>query len=85
MNNVILYTVLVMGGLGAIAAVILYFVAEQFKVYEDPRIDRVQEALPGSNCGCCGYAGCRNFAEALLKAKRHYQPLLPCWWNRRNG
>ena len=46
MNNIILYTILVMAGLGTVAAVILYFVAERFKVYEDPRIEPVQEALP---------------------------------------
>jgi Na+-translocating ferredoxin:NAD+ oxidoreductase RNF subunit RnfB len=38
-------------------------------VYEDPRIDQVEEALPAANCGGCGFAGCRNFAEALVKAE----------------
>lgn len=51
-----------------LAAVILYFVAQKFKVFEDPRIDEVQALLPGANCGACGFAGCRNFAEALVKA-----------------
>jgi len=50
------------------SAVILYFVAQKFKVYEDPRIDEVQAALPAANCGGCGFAGCRNMAEALVKA-----------------
>jgi Na+-translocating ferredoxin:NAD+ oxidoreductase RNF subunit RnfB len=50
------------------SAVILYFVAQRFKVYEDPRIDEVQAALPAANCGGCGFAGCRNMAEALVKA-----------------
>jgi Na+-translocating ferredoxin:NAD+ oxidoreductase RNF subunit RnfB len=48
-------------------ALILYFVAQKFKVIEDPKIDLVEEALPAANCGGCGYAGCRNFAEALVK------------------
>jgi Na+-translocating ferredoxin:NAD+ oxidoreductase subunit B len=77
MNNVILYTILAMAGLGAIAAVILFFVAEQFKVYEDPRIEPVQEALPGANCGACGYPGCRNFAEALVKAEDYTKLYCP--------
>ena len=77
MNNIILYTILVMAGLGAIAAVILFFVAEQFKVYEDPRIEPVQEALPGANCGACGYPGCRNFAEALVKAEDYTKLYCP--------
>jgi Na+-translocating ferredoxin:NAD+ oxidoreductase RNF subunit RnfB len=66
--NVILFTVIVLVAVGVVSAVILYFVAQKFKVYEDPRIDAVAEALPAANCGGCGYAGCRNFAEALVKA-----------------
>lgn len=68
MNSVIIYTVVSLSSLGAIFAVILYVVASKFRVFEDPRIDQVQEILPGANCGGCGFAGCRNFAEALVKA-----------------
>ncbi|MBM3421269.1 MAG: Fe-S cluster domain-containing protein [Bacteroidetes bacterium] len=68
MNSVIIYTVVSLSSLGALSAVILYVVARKFKVYEDPRIDEVQEILPGANCGGCGFAGCRNFAEALVRA-----------------
>lgn len=64
----IIYTVITLGAIGTSAAVILYFVAQKFKVYEDPRIDEVEVALPGANCGGCGYAGCRAFAEACVKA-----------------
>lgn len=63
----IIYTVITLGAIGSSAAVILYFVAQKFKVYEDPRIDEVEQALPGANCGGCGYAGCRAFAEACVK------------------
>jgi Na+-translocating ferredoxin:NAD+ oxidoreductase RNF subunit RnfB len=45
---------------------VLYFVAQKFKVIEDPRISEVEEVLPAANCGGCGFAGCRNFAEALV-------------------
>lgn len=57
-----------LGSLGGVSAAILYFAAQKFKVYEDPRIDQVEEALPAANCGGCGYPGCRGFAEALVKA-----------------
>ena len=67
MNMTIIYTVITLGAIGSSAAVILYFVAQKFKVYEDPRIDDVETALPGANCGGCGYAGCRAFAEACVK------------------
>ena len=58
----------VLGVTGLVAAVLLYFVSQAFKVEEDPRIDLVQAVLPGANCGGCGFAGCRNFAEACVKA-----------------
>jgi len=50
-----------------ISAIILYFVASKFKVYEDPKIDEVEEILPSANCGGCGFPGCRAFAEATAK------------------
>ena len=66
--SIILYTILVLVAIGVLAAVILFFVAQKFKVYEDPRIDLVNDALPAANCGGCGFPGCRNFAEAMVKA-----------------
>jgi len=64
----ILFTIISLSLLGAISAVVLYFVAQKFKVFEDPRIDLVEAELPGANCGACGYAGCRNLAETMVKA-----------------
>jgi Na+-translocating ferredoxin:NAD+ oxidoreductase subunit B len=69
MSQIIIYTIITLVAIGAVAAIILYFVAQKFKVYEDPRIDQVEEALPAANCGGCGFAGCRNFAEALVKSE----------------
>ncbi len=66
--NVIVITVLTLAILGAVAALVLYFVAQKFKVFEDPRIDQVEEVLPQANCGGCGFPGCRAFAEALVKS-----------------
>ena len=66
--SVVLITIITLGGLGSLAALILFAVAQKFKVFEDPRIDQVEEALPAANCGGCGYPGCRAFAEALVKA-----------------
>lgn len=66
MSTIIIYTVLTLSIIGVLSAIILYFVAQKFKVYEDPRIDLVEAALPGANCGGCGYAGCRAFAETCV-------------------
>ncbi|PIF02357.1 MAG: ferredoxin [Draconibacterium sp.] len=68
MSITVIYTIITLSVIGALAAVILFFVASKFKVHEDPRIDDVEQALPAANCGGCGYAGCRAFAEACVKA-----------------
>ena len=65
--EVLLYTILTLCALGVLAAVILYIVAQKFRVEEDPRIDEVEKMLPGANCGGCGFAGCRGMADALVK------------------
>lgn len=64
----LLTTVLVVSGLGALLAMLLFLVAKKFKVEEDPRIDEVEKMLPGANCGGCGFAGCRGMSEALVKS-----------------
>jgi len=69
MNQIILFTVVTLVAIGGASAVILYFVAQKFKVFEDPRIDQVEEVLPAANCGGCGFPGCRNFAETLVKSE----------------
>lgn len=63
----ILSAVLVLGGIGLAAAVILYICSKAFAVYEDPRIGQVAELLPGANCGGCGFPGCSGMADALVK------------------
>jgi Na+-translocating ferredoxin:NAD+ oxidoreductase subunit B len=66
-NSILIFAVLSLSAIGLVSALVLYFVAQKFKVVEDPRIGVVEESLPAANCGGCGYAGCRNFAEALVK------------------
>jgi len=68
MSQTILFTIGSITILGFLAAAILYFIASKFKVYEDPKIDEVEDALPSTNCGGCGHPGCRAFAEACVKA-----------------
>ena len=75
--NLIISSIIVLGVIGLASAVILYFVAQKFKVEEDTRIDAVAELLPGANCGGCGYPGCRGFAEACVKAESLDNMLCP--------
>ncbi len=70
MISVLIFSALTLVLLGVIAAIMLYFAAKKFKVYEDPRIDQVEALLAGANCGGCGFPGCRGFAEALVKADK---------------
>ena len=53
--------------LGVSLAAVLAVANRRLYVYEDPRIDEVEEMLPLTNCGACGTAGCRPFAEALIE------------------
>jgi electron transport complex protein RnfB len=66
-NSVLIFAVVSLSAIGLVSAVVLYFVAQKFKVIEDPRIGIVEESLPAVNCGGCGFPGCRNFAESLVK------------------
>lgn len=56
----------IMAGLGLFFGAVLAVSYRFLRVEEDPRLDLVEEALPGSNCGACGQPGCRAFAEVLL-------------------
>ncbi len=68
MHNILL-TSAFMGGLGVLLALFLAIASKRLYVFEDPRIDQVEELLPHSNCGACGTAGCRNFAEQAVAGK----------------
>ncbi len=63
----ILTALLALGGLSLVLAVLLIIASKKLYVYEDPRIDAVEEMLPHANCGACGFPGCRPFAESLVK------------------
>ena len=68
MNSTILTTIAILTVIGIVVAVVLFFVAQKFKVEEDERIDKVEACLPGANCGGCGSAGCRDFAQKVVAA-----------------
>lgn len=53
------------GGLGMLAALGLGVAAKVFYVKVDPLVEAVEEALPGANCGGCGFAGCSSAAIAI--------------------
>jgi Na+-translocating ferredoxin:NAD+ oxidoreductase RNF subunit RnfB len=64
--STLMTVVLLMVALGAGLAAGLAIANRRLYVYEDPRIDEVEEMLPSANCGACGAAGCRAFAELAV-------------------
>ena len=66
--QVILIAVAALAILGFVLALLLFVVSKRFAVKEDPRIGQVLEALPGANCGGCGFPGCGGMAAACVKA-----------------
>ena len=73
----ILYAVAALGGVSLVFGALLGVVARFFTVESDPRVEAVREALPGANCGACGYAGCNNFAEAVVDGKAPTNGCIP--------
>jgi len=59
----------ILGGLGLIFGLVLSLAAKVFYVETDPRLEKLNDALPGANCGGCGYAGCNAYAEAVLSGE----------------
>jgi electron transport complex protein RnfB len=62
----ILLSALTLGGVGLVFGTLIAMAHRRFYVWEDPRIDAVTDMLPAANCGACGFAGCRVFAENLV-------------------
>ncbi len=64
-----LIAVYLMGGLGLVVGIGLAIASKIFYVWVDPRVEAINEALPGANCGGCGYPGCSANAEAIVAGK----------------
>lgn len=62
----ILFPILALAGMGVLFGVLLGVSAKIFKVEQDERVPQIVEALPGANCGGCGFAGCSAFAQAVV-------------------
>jgi Na+-translocating ferredoxin:NAD+ oxidoreductase RNF subunit RnfB len=69
-GNPIFDSALILGGVGLFFGFLIAMANKKFYVWEDPRIDAVEELLPKSNCGACGLPGCRAFAEAAVSGEQ---------------
>ncbi len=66
MNMDVLMPVALMAILGGLLGLVLAYASRKFFVAVDPRVEAVQNVLPGANCGACGSAGCAGYAEAIV-------------------
>jgi electron transport complex protein RnfB len=55
--------------LAILFGVLLGFAAIKFKIDGDPVIDQIEDILPQTQCGQCGYPGCRPYAEAIAQGE----------------
>ena len=60
------FPVMLVGGIGLLAGVILAAASKFFAVEVDERVTKIRECLPGANCGGCGFAGCDDYAANLI-------------------
>lgn len=58
-----------MGLLGAAFGIGLTIASDKLAVEVDPRVEEIDDALPGANCGACGEPGCNRFAEAVVNGE----------------
>ena len=65
----IIYAVVILGVMGAVFGAILAIASKVFAVKVDERLPKLVEALPGANCGGCGFAGCQAYAQAVIDGK----------------
>ena len=63
---VLFYPTALMGALGLVFGVLLAMASVAFFVKPDIRVQLIREALPGANCGGCGYPGCDGYAEGVV-------------------
>lgn len=62
-----LEAILALSGLGLVFGLLLGFAAVRFKVEGDPLVDKIDAVLPQTQCGQCGFPGCRPYAEAIAE------------------
>ena len=66
MASTLMFTFIFVLGIGTTFGLGLAFAAKKFAVKKDPRVEQVREVLASAHCGACGYAGCEQYAEAVV-------------------
>lgn len=68
LSDIIISNLIVLSSIALLSAVVLYLAAKKFKTENNPLIDEIADLLPQANCGACGKAGCRDFANSCACA-----------------
>ena len=68
MESVVAKSMIALTAMAAVFGAILAIASRIFAVHRDPRVEEIVEALPGANCGACGFPGCQGYAEAAVAA-----------------
>lgn len=72
-----LYPILIFAAMGLVFGILLVVISKVFAVETDPRAAEIAESLPGANCGACGYAGCADYADAIVNQGAPMNACLP--------
>lgn len=67
--NPVITALLALGGMSLVFGALLGFAAEKFRVEGNPIVDEINAVLPQTQCGQCGYPGCRPYAEAIANGE----------------
>lgn len=69
--------VVLVGAVGLLLGIGLAVAAVVLAVPVDEKVTKIREALPGANCGACGYSGCDGYAEAVAAGKAEANRCVP--------
>lgn len=72
-----LWAIASLGGFALIAGIILSIATRKFHVEGNPIVDQLEDLLPQTQCGQCGYPGCRPYAEAVANAEADVNHCVP--------
>ena len=65
LSNPLLAALIALGGLALVFGAVLGFASVKFKVEGNPIVEQINELLPQTQCGQCGFPGCKPYAEAI--------------------
>jgi len=68
-DPILIFAVIALVGLAVLFGAVLGFASEKFKVEGDPIVEQIDSILPQTQCGQCGYPGCRPYAQAIASGE----------------